>query len=128
MYLCPKECENYYRAQAGAGSDYFRGIAYQRGYGFFGDLRRYITPMLFRTGRYLGKNLFQAGKNVMEDVVSGKGFKQSARSRLGETSAKIRKDIFERLQRGEGGIKRKRRTNPRQTRVKRRKISRDIFD
>ena len=128
MYLCPKQCEEYYRAQIGAGNNYFQGIAHQRGYGFLGDLKRHITPLLFKAGRYLAKNIFETGKKVASDVASGSGFKESARRRLNETSKNVRADIFEKLQSGQG-IKRKRKNRSRQTQVKRRaKRARDIFD
>ncbi|XP_035209161.1 uncharacterized protein F54H12.2-like [Stegodyphus dumicola] len=83
MHLNQKECESYYCAQVGGGGGvYFQGIPHQRGYGFFGDLRRYITPLALRAGRYLGKQLMQTGKNVLSDVAAGSSFKDSARSRI----------------------------------------------
>ena len=128
MYLCPKQCENYYCTQAGGGNNYFQGIAHQRGYGFFGDLKRHITPLLFKAGRYLARNIFETGKKVASDVASGSGIKESARKRLTEASKNVQADIFEKLQRGQG-IKRKRKNKSRQTRVKRpTKRVRDIFD
>ena len=128
MYLCPKECENYYCAQIGGGDNYFRGITHQRGYGFFGDLKRHISPLLFKAGRYLAKNIFETGKKVASDVASGAGFKESAKRHFGETTKNIQADIFEKLQRGQG-IKRKRKNKTRQKQVKRRaKRLRDIFD
>lgn len=80
----PKDCESYYCAQVGGGSNYFQGVTHQRGYGFFGDLRRYITPLALRAGRYLGKQFLQTGKNVISDVASGRSFKDSTRNRIGE--------------------------------------------
>lgn len=127
MYLCPKDCENYYCAQVGGGDNFYQGIAHQRGYGFFGDLKRYITPLAFRAGRYLAKNLFQTGKNVMTDVASGATLRESARKRLGETSKNIQKDIFEKLDQQGGAIKRKRRPKKRQSQAKRCRKTRDIF-
>ena len=128
MHLCPKQCEFYYCNQVGGSDNYFRGLMHQRGYGFFGDLKRHITPLLFKAGRYLAKNVFETGKKVASDVASGTSLKESARKRLGETSKNIQADIFEKLQRGQG-IKRKRKNKTRQTQVKRRaKRLRDIFD
>lgn len=126
MYLNAKDCESYYCSQVGGGGVYFQGIPHQRGYGFFGDLRRYISPLAIRAGRYLGRHLLQAGKNVITDVASGSSFKESAKNRLKETSKKIQKDIFEKIQRGQG-IKRKHRKKPHHSKVKRRRTSQDIF-
>ena len=128
MYLCLKECENYYCAQVGAGNNYFQGIAHQRGYGFFSDLKRHITPLLFKAGRYLAKNIFETGKKVASDIASGSGLKESARRRLNETSKNMQAYIFEKLQSGQG-IKRKCKNRSRQMQVKRHaKRVRDIFD
>lgn len=107
MHLNARDCESYYCAQVGGGDVYFRGISHQRGYGFFGDLRRYITPIALKAGRYLGRHLLHAGKNVISDVSSGEKFRDATRSRLRETTKKIKEDIFKQLQQG-SGIKRKR--------------------
>lgn len=128
----PKDCESYYCAQVGAGSNYYQGVNHQRGYGIFGDLRRYITPLVFRAGRYLGKQFLQTGKNVITDVTSGTSFKDSARNRMRETSKKIKQDIFNKIQHGQGSIKRKgKRKKPQskagQSKVKRCKVKSDIF-
>ena len=126
MHLNAKDCETYYCAQVGGGA-YFQGIPHQRGYGFFGDLRRYITPLAIRAGRYLGKQLLHAGKNVITDVASGTPIRDSTRNRLRETSNKIKQDIFQKLQQGKG-IKRKRQKRSCQSKAKRRKSTyRDIF-
>ena len=84
------------------GDNYFKGIAHQRGYGFFGNLKRHITPLLFKAGHYLAKNIFETGKKVASDVASGSGFKKSARRRLSKTSKNMQAYIFEKLQRGQG--------------------------
>ncbi|GFT57588.1 uncharacterized protein F54H12.2 [Trichonephila clavipes] len=93
MHLSKKDCELYYQHQV--GGNYFQGSPYQRGYGFFGDLRRYITPLALRAGKYLGNHLLQTGKNVVHDVAGGTSFKDSARNRLRETSKQIKDDFFE---------------------------------
>jgi hypothetical protein len=108
------------------GGNYFHGIPHQRGWGFFGDLRRFITPLALRAGRYLGKHLLHTGSNVLSDVASGSSLKDAARSRMRETSKKIKSDVFEKLQQGEG-IKRKRKRKKCQSKSKCRKTKRDIF-
>lgn len=128
MHLHPEDCANYYCSQVGNGS-YFQGLPFQRGYGFFGDLRRYITPIAIRAGKYLGKQLLQTGSNVVQDVAGGQSFKDSARARLRETSKKVKSDFFKTLQKG-GAIKRKRQPkNSHSARVKHRKTTKrkDIF-
>lgn len=126
MHLNAKDCESYYCAQVGGGN-YFQGIAHQRGHGYFRDIGRRISPYLFKAGRYLGRQLFQTGKNVITDVASGSSFRDSARNRLRETSKKIKNDIFEKLQHGKG-IKRKRVKKQNQSKVKRCKTTyNDIF-
>lgn len=125
MHLNAKDCESYYCAQVGGGP--FIGVPHQRGYGIFKDLSRFITPLALRAGRYLGKHLLQTGKNVISDLASGSSIKRSARNRIQETTKKIKNDIFQKLQHGEG-IKRKRRKKSNQSRTKRRKTDHsDIF-
>lgn len=127
MHLHPEDCVNYYCNQVGGSHPYFQGVAHQRGYGFFGDLRRYITPIALRAGKYLGKQLLQTGTNVMQDVASGQTFKDSARARMRETSKKVKSDFFKTLQSG-GGIKRKQSSKKAHSaKRKRRKITKDIF-
>lgn len=130
MHLNVKDCTAYYCTQAGGGSDYFHGIAHQRGYGFFGELRRYISPLAMRATRYLGAQLLNTGKNVINDVASGTSIKDSARNRFRETSTKIKSDFLNKLQQGQGkkAIKRKRKKNSNQSRSKRCKVGKsDVF-
>lgn len=129
MHLNAKDCEFYYCSQVGGGGNYFQGIAHQRGYGFFSDIRRFITPLALKAGRYLGKQLFQTGKNVIGDISSGASLRDSARNRLRETSKKIKDDVFQKLQQQGTGIKRKRPKKKRQTSAKRCKKTthKDIF-
>ena len=127
MHLNAKQCETYYCSQVGSGGPYFHGVPFQRGYGFFGDLKRYITPLALKAGSYLGKRLLETGKNVISDVASGSTFRDSAGNRIKETSKRIKKDVFENLQHGKG-IKRKRNRKACQSKRKRCKTTHaDIF-
>lgn len=128
MHLNAKECEQFFCDQVGGGGNFFHGqTAYQRGYGFFGDVRRFITPFALRAGKYLGKQLLNTGRGVIEDVTSGSSLRDATRSRLRQTSKRMKEDILHRLQHGQG-IKRKSTRKTNQTRKKRRKTtSRDIF-
>lgn len=129
MHLSAKDCENYYCSQVSqfGGSEYFRGIPHQRGYGLFGDLKRYITPLVLRAGRYLGKQAMNTGRNVLSDLSSGKSIKDAVRSRFKETSGKMKDDFFKKLQSGSGraGIKRKNIDKAKHSKVKR--CKKDIF-
>lgn len=127
MHLNVKDCEAYYCAQVGGGGNYFHGVSHQRGHGFFSNLSRHISPIVLRAGRYLGKHLLHAGKNVIGDVASGASFRDSARRRLRETAKTVKDDVFQKLQQGKG-IKRKRKRKTGQKQKKRCKTQhKDIF-
>lgn len=130
MHLKSEDCIDYYCNQVGGAHPYYQGITYQRGYGFFGDLRRYITPIAIKAGKYLGKQLFRTGRDVINDVSEGHAFKDSAKTRIRETSKRMKNDFFEKLQSGRG-IKRKRNAKRPQSskKTKRRKCTapKDIF-
>lgn len=131
MHLSVKDCEEYYCSQVGGGQGpYFHGVLHQRGYGWFGDLRRYLQPIAIKASSYLGKHLLKTGKNVITDVASGMSFRDSARNRFRETSTQLKKDFIDRLQRGSGkkAIKRKRKRQSNHLQSKRCKFARnDIF-
>lgn len=131
MHLSVKDCTAYYCSQAGGGGPYFSGVRHQRGYGFFGDLRRYITPLAMKASQYLGKHLLNTGRNVLRDVESGTSLRDSTRNRLRETSSKIKDDFFNKLKQAGSGkkpIKRKRKSKSCQSQAKRSKLSHaDIF-
>lgn len=127
MHLNAKDCESYYCSQVGGGGIYFQGVPHQRGTGFFHDLTRYVSPILLRAGKYLGRHLLHTGKNVITDVASGSSLRNAAQNRLRETSRKIKDDFFQKLQQGKG-IKRKRNKRKTQLKAKRSKTARkDIF-
>lgn len=127
MHLNAKDCETYYCSQVGGGGLYFQGVPHQRGAGFFQDLTRYVSPILLRAGKYLGRQFLQTGKNVVTDVASGSSFRDATQNRLRETSRKIKDDFFQKFQSGKG-IKRKRNNRKTQTKAKRSKRShKDIF-
>lgn len=131
MHLNVRDCEAYYCAQVGGGrGPYFHGVLHQRGYGWFGDLRRYLQPIAIKATSYLGKHLLNTGKNVISDVASGVSFRDSTRNRFRETSTKVKKDLIDKLQHGSGkkAIKRKRKRQSNHSQKKRCKtVQRDIF-
>ncbi|GFS82314.1 uncharacterized protein NPIL_308731 [Nephila pilipes] len=125
MHLSKKDCEIYHQHQV--GGNLFQGSPYQRGYGFFGDLKRYVTPLALRAGKYLGNHLLRTGKNVVDDVVGGTSFKDATRSRCRETSKQIKDDFFQKLQRDKD-IKRRAKNKRTHSKPKRRKTQTgDIF-
>lgn len=70
MYLSERDCRHYYCMQAGGGN-YFQGVRYQRGSGFFGDIFRSALPLMRKAGKYFGKKILRAGGNVISDIASG---------------------------------------------------------
>lgn len=112
MYLNEKDCHRCYCMQAGSGStsNYFQGIRYQRGGGWFQQIFRSISPLMIKAGKYFGRKLLRTGGNVMSDIASGSSLKDSARARFQETGDNIKDDLFKKLQQhqqGEGIKKRR---------------------
>lgn len=107
MQLDPHDCISHFCNQVGRGGNFFHSpIIHQRGYGLFQDVSRYLSPIIMRAGKYLGKHLLKTGSNVISDVASGQSFKTSTQKRLKETGKAIRDEWLQKLQRG-AGIKRK---------------------
>lgn len=112
----------YYVNQAGTGIAGFQGIKYQRGYGFFGRiLKSAIYPLL----SYIGGKAFKTGKNILQDITSGKDIKKAAKERLLEAGDEITGDAWQRakqyIQTGKGRKRRKKQANKRK--IKRTKQS-----
>jgi hypothetical protein len=115
--------KNYYLQQA--DGNYFRGAAFQRGYGLGGAFRRFFSwfvPILkdnaYPVLKNAGKNLLQSVTDIAKDTISGQDFEESSKNRI--------KEGFERIQSGKG-YKRKR--NLKNKRLKSNKIKQmlDIF-
>lgn len=79
MYLNEKDCQNYYCTQAGGGNtgNYFQGVRYQRGGGWFQQIYRSISPLMIKAGKYFRKKLLRAGGNVMTDIATGSSLKDA---------------------------------------------------
>jgi hypothetical protein len=95
MQLCQYTCDytSYYVGQTGRGAEtpYYRGRAFQRGYGWFGRvIQRYGIPLL----KYIGKQAFKAGKDIVSDVATGQNLKESAKRRIKETGKEIASDML----------------------------------
>lgn len=84
---CVNSFENHYVHQAGHGLNYYQGTALQRGYGFGGVFRslfRAAAPLFKSGAKALGKQLFQSGLNVVNDVSQGHDLRTAAKRRLKE--------------------------------------------
>ncbi|MDI9311994.1 MAG: hypothetical protein QM535_17405 [Limnohabitans sp.] len=108
--------ESYYITQAGSGLSGFRGVRYQRGYGFFGRLLSgAVYPML----RFLGKNLLKTGANVANDLLESGDFSKDNFKNVAMRNVKSRSkeafdeavDSIKKKIRGEGRRKRVKRTS-----------------
>lgn len=77
---------NYYVNQAGSGLTGFSGIRYQHGHGFFG---KFFSTALLPVLKYFGKQALGTGVNVAEDLLDGKNFKDSMKTRAIETCKNV---------------------------------------
>ena len=87
--------DEYYSNQAGNGMGYFAGRSYmpqQSGDGignFLKSAGKFLTPILSRGARTVGKNLLSSGVGIVGDLMEGKKFKDVAKSRLKETGKNV---------------------------------------
>lgn len=133
-YVCEPEayCHHY------SGHGYiptFTGDITQQGFGIGGIfanlfrrvlplLKQNVLPIVKRAAGQVGKNLLTSGANVVKDVVLEKqNIKQSLKRRTKDALHNIIDNIGDSNQTGKGFV-RKRKVCP----VKRRKLTKDIFD
>jgi hypothetical protein len=85
--------EKCYRNQIGGNlNNYYKGLKFQTGYGYFGRFfRRYGIPV-FKT---LGKEALKTSFDVIKDVSEGVNLKQSIKNRLKERGKSILKNLLE---------------------------------
>ena len=79
--------ENYYISQSGNGIPVFEGHRGQRGHGLgsmLSGLFRGAVPMLKKGLSIFGRQALRTGLDMVNDVVEGKSFRDSARERLPE--------------------------------------------
>lgn len=61
--------------QSGRGErQYFVGSKYQRGFGFLGNVVRFLTPIAKNIATAAGTEGIAAGQRVLEDISQGKRF------------------------------------------------------
>ncbi|MDI9312983.1 MAG: hypothetical protein QM535_22420 [Limnohabitans sp.] len=112
--------EDYYIKQAGNGLHGFSGVRYQKGYGFFGRLlSNAVIPFL----KFFGKNALKAGANVASDLVDGddfslKAIKESGKNRIKEQSLKMFDNVKNKVLKGSGAKKYKRRRRVKKIKAK----------
>lgn len=95
----------HYQIQIGYGRGIERvyvGSPYQRGRGigsFLGGLFRTILPLIKRGARAVGKEAVRAGTNVVSDIIDdGVPFRESLRSRLGESGKNLKRKAEEKIE------------------------------
>jgi len=86
---CASKCDyiEFHKKQIGKGLDIavYRGVPYQRGHGFFSNFaNRYALPFL----KYIGKQVFSAGKDIVTDVAQGSTLKSAAKKAIKKTCCK----------------------------------------
>ncbi|GFV18778.1 uncharacterized protein TNCV_4756651 [Trichonephila clavipes] len=76
------------RGQIGSGLTHYKGINFQKGYGFGGIFRRLFRaalPFLVKGGKTIGKEVLMKGSRVASDVLSGENFKEAVKTRSKES-------------------------------------------
>lgn len=120
--------EEYYTRQCGGSLDGFEGALYQKGYGLgslFRGLFRSALPLMKRGIKTIGKEALKSGVLVAHDVISGESPRNAVKKRMTNAVSKI----LGNNQKGSGIRKRKRSTRKQSSsKVKRRRMSHDIFD
>lgn len=96
MYIpyecCQKSFEDYYVQQTGQGLNYYQGSSYQKGYGFgslFRSFFRAAVPLFKSGAKAVGKQMFQTGLNVLNDVSRGDDLKVAARRHMKEAGRNL---------------------------------------
>jgi len=108
LLKCASKCDyiEFHKKQIGQGLDIsvYRGVPYQRGYGFFSNFaNRYALPFL----KYIGKQAFSAGKDIITDVAEGSTIKSAAKKAMKKRAASALRDVSDKIEQSGSG-KRKR--------------------
>jgi hypothetical protein len=93
-----KSCDynDYYQKQVGGAlENYHAGLKFQRGYGPWGRL---ISRYGFPIAKYIGKQIFKTGVDLVSDVAQGIEPKTALKSRLKERGTSILRDILEKAE------------------------------
>ena len=95
----------YYNYQVGGGGDgvktVYIGSRFQRGHGigsFLGGLLRGVLPYLKSGARFLSKEAFKTGINVIDDIENrGSGFREAVKERSKETIKNLKRRAGEKV-------------------------------
>ena len=87
---------NYHYGGGGRELRFYRAPLYtQAGAGFFGDLFRHVVPLI--TGKvapYVGRRVFESGKEMISELGKGTGFRQALKSSAKRTLERGKQDLF----------------------------------
>jgi len=117
---CNNICDydNYYVSQA--SGKYPQNLVIQRGSNWFTSFaKRYGIPTL----KFLGKQVYETGKDLFHDIVEGKDIKHSTKSNIKKGLSRSLKDLSERMTPQSGTGRKRRRTTSKRRYPKRRKTS-----
>jgi hypothetical protein len=99
----------YYNNQVGTGLPVFQGVRTQKGHGFFGRIIGGIGSFIKSLAPGLLSALLPSATGLAQDVIEGKNFKDSAKSRLvdaGKSAANTTLDHIKTKIQGGSGISR----------------------
>jgi hypothetical protein len=91
---------NYYMNQAGGGGQTYTGPLYQRGYGigsFLGGLFRGVLPLLKRGGLAIGKEIFNSGTNILNDISENIPANVALKSRSKQAYANLKRKAVSKM-------------------------------
>jgi hypothetical protein len=115
---------DFYKDQYGGklGFTVYRGSQYsQRGAGWFTDLaKKYAYPAL----KYLAKQAWIGGKDIYEDVSSGKKFSTAMKRSAKKRAASALHSLGEKLEQSASGLRKKPRLYKKRRRIRKRVIKR----
>lgn len=99
----------YYSQQSGGALPGFKGVHWQRGHGFFGRLASWVMPFIKEIFPIVGKQAMSTGIDIAKDTLKRNDVRDSAKKRFKEAGILLLDLASERLQKGQGIKKRRRR-------------------
>lgn len=112
---CQKSFEDYYVQQTGQGLNYYQGSQFQKGYGFgslFRSFFRAAVPLFKSGAKAVGKQMFQTGLNVLNDVSKGDDIRVAAKRHMKEAGRQLTEKAASRVKTMIGSGKNKKRKRP----------------
>ena len=111
--------KNIYKQQFGGDIDPYEGYRFQyssrnlRGNGIWSTIKGGIMPILKSLLPYLGSTAASAATGFVDEIKSGKSFKEAAKRQLKKSAKGIALDVAERLDQDGSGVKKRRRRKKR---------------